>query len=454
MVKMQTYDLIVIGSGPGGYVAAIRAAQLGKKVAVIEKKAIGGTCLNVGCIPSKSYLQHSHWVLAAEEANQFGMNLTVGSIDFSKLVKRKDGVVSKLQGGIKHLFQSNQIDYMEGKAEVTAERKIKVGEKVLNGRDILLATGSRPFIPPINGIDEVDYLTTDTFFDVKTLPDKLVVIGGGIIAVELAFAMRPLGVDVTLIEVAPDILLTEDEEARQLIKKKLKKMGIKIHTAAQIDAVKTSSVNLKNGENIGFDRLLVATGRKADTTLAAQLGVELDEQKRFVKVNHHYQTNLPHVYAIGDLIGGYMLAHVASAEGIRAVEAICGQPQLPVDPTLVPRCLYTEPEVASFGLSEKEAKEKGYDVVTKKMPFAGNGKAIAGEETDGFVKIISEKQYHQILGAVIVGSHATEMIHTILGVRHAEGTVDEIASMIFAHPSLSEITGEVANSIVKKAIHG
>ncbi|WP_409972206.1 dihydrolipoyl dehydrogenase [Bacillus sp. Bva_UNVM-123] len=450
---VKQFDLVVIGAGPGGYVSAIKAAQLGQSVAVVEREKIGGTCLNVGCIPSKAYLKHAEWLLSIKEANQFGVQSTVEAIDFSKLVERKDKVVSTLQGGINHLFKQNEIAYFTGEASI-AGKTVTVNGENLRSKNILLATGSKPFVPPIAGIEEVAYLTTDTFFELRKLPKQLVIIGGGVIAVELAFAMAPLNVSVTILEVAEDILLTEDPEARAILKKKLQQLGIVVETKVNIQRVTKNSVHLQSGKTVPFKQLLLAAGRKANLALPQEIGLELDEAGRFVKVNKHYETSKKGIYAIGDMIGGYMLAHAASAEGLRAVAHMAGIPQEPLNQASIPRCIYTTPEVASFGLSEAEAKQNGYDVKVSKLPYSIIGKAIATNDTEGFVKIISEKKYNEILGAVIVGSHATETIHTLLAVKQSEGRVDELANLTFAHPTLSELTDEVSNSIISRAIHG
>lgn len=450
---MKQFDLVVIGAGPGGYVSAIKAAQLGQRVAIVEREQIGGTCLNVGCIPSKTYLKHAEWLLSIQEANQFGIQSTVEAIDFTKLVGRKDKVVRTLQGGISHLFEKNEIAYYPGEASIEGKTVTVNGEK-LRAKNILLATGSSPHVPPIAGIEEAAYLTTDTFFELRKLPKQLVIIGGGVIAVELAFAMAPLNVNVTILEVAGDILLTEDPEARNILKKKLQQLGVVVETKVNIQRVTKNSVQLQSGKTVPFDQLLLAAGRKANLALPQELGLELDEAGRFVKVNKHYETSQKGIYAIGDMIGGYMLAHAASAEGLRAVAHMAGIPQEPLNQACIPRCIYTTPEVASFGLSEAEAKQNGYDVKVSKLPYSIIGKAIATNDTEGFVKIISEKKYNEILGAVIVGSHATETIHTLLAVKQSEGRVDELANLTFAHPTLSELTGEVTNSLISKAIHG
>ncbi|MCM3672087.1 dihydrolipoyl dehydrogenase [Mesobacillus maritimus] len=449
---MKEFDLIVIGAGPGGYVPAIRAAQLGKKVAIVERKKLGGTCLNVGCVPSKALLKHSELVEEIQKANSWGIHTGEVSIDFQKLMKRKDQVVRTLAGGVEHLLNKNNIEIFQGEASVTGDLIVTVGAETLRGKDLLLATGSRPFIPPIKGLHQVNYLTTDTFFDLKELPKQLVIIGGGVISVELAFAMAPLGTNVTIIEVAPDILLTEDEDARKVIKKHLKKKKIKAITLAEIQEVTDGKVLLTDQE-ISFDTLLVATGRQPNLEVATDLNLKLDSANKFVEVNEFYETSKKHVYAVGDLIGGYQLAHAASAEGLVAVHRMNGETPQPLNQTEIPRCVYTHPEIASFGLSEDQARKSYADVKVTVTPLAGNAKAIAEGETDGFVKIISDQRYQEILGAVIVGAKATELIGEILAVKHAEGTMSELASLVHAHPAISEAIGENANALYKQAIH-
>lgn len=451
-VILKHFDLIVIGAGPGGYVAAIRAAQKGKKVAVIEKSSLGGTCLNVGCIPSKTFLQHSEWVEKIKMANLNGISAEVKHIDYKKLVERKEKVVGTLVNGIGYLFQKNNITLIRGEATVLENLVVTVNNQEFKGKDLILATGSRPFVPPIKGLDQVSYHTTDTFFDLKEQPKELVIIGGGVIGIELAFAMAPLGTKVTVVEVADDILLTEDYEAREILKRKMDKLGINYNTKATIREVTPHEVHLDN-QTIPYTNLLVVTGRKANIEVANALNLELDEKKKFIKVNSNYLTSRNHVYAIGDLIGGYQLAHAASQEGLVAVSAILNESHSTLNQEEIPRCVYTHPEIASFGLNEEQARLKGYDVLTKKMAFKSNGRAIAMGETEGFVKLITEKKYHEILGAVVVGANAAELMNQILAVKHAEGRIEELGTLVYGHPNMSETIGETAESILFKAIH-
>lgn len=444
---MKNYDLIVIGAGPGGYTAAIEAAKLGQKVAIIEKNKIGGTCLNVGCIPSKAYLKNANWVKELKTANQFGIKNELVEINFPKLVKRKDGVVSQLQSGIHYLLKKNNIDYFEGEAKIQSNHEVLVNDKQLESEFILLATGSRPFVPPITGIDTINYLTTDTFFDLRELPERVVIIGGGVIGIELAFAMAPLGTKVTVIEVASSILMTEDSEAVEIIRKRMKKLGIEIFEASKINQIRENEIILAN-QVISFDQLLISTGRKANLSLAEQLNLDLTKNNKFIDVGRYYQTSIKNIYAIGDIVDSYMLAHVASKEGIKAVRHMFGKKEQPVRKHHVPRCVYTHPEIASFGLREVEAKEQGYEVIVSKISYSANGRAIAGNETTGFIKLLADKQYHEILGGVVVGANATEIIHILLATKEAEGRLDELEKMIFAHPTLSEMIGELANEMI------
>lgn len=447
----DSYDLIVVGAGPGGYVAAIRAAQLGQKVAIVEKTNAGGTCLNVGCIPSKTLLEHGTKAHDIRKANDWGIETQGMKVNFSKLVQRKQHIVSTLTGGVKQLLKKNKVNFIKGEATVTKDLEVKVGNQSYQAKDIILATGSKPFIPPIEGLNDIKYETTDTFFDIETLPKQLAIIGGGVIATELASSMADLGVEVTMIEVNEDILLTEIEEVRELLKDHLKNQSIRILTGAKISKVTTSKVILDNHEEVSFDTLLVATGRQPNIKVAEDLDIDMDG--KFVQVDEHYQTTINHVYAIGDLVKGYQLAHSASSHGLHVVETLAGLKPTPVSPNNITRCIYTRLEAASVGLSESQAKEAGYDVSVTQSSFQGNAKALVKGEVQGFIKIVTDKVYGEVLGAFIVGPHATDLISEVLGVKASEGTMNELSNIIQPHPSLSEAIGESADAYFGKAIH-
>lgn len=448
---MDSYDLIVVGAGPGGYVAAIRAAQLGQKVAIVEKTNAGGTCLNIGCIPSKTLLEHGTKAHDIRKANDWGIETQGMKVNFSKLVQRKQHIVSTLTGGVKQLLKKNKVTFIKGEATVTKDLEVKVSNQSYQAKDIILATGSKPFIPPIEGLNDIKYETTDTFFDIETLPKQLAIIGGGVIATELASSMADLGVEVTMIEVNEDILLTEIEEVRELLKDHLKNQSIRILTGAKISKVTTSKVILDNHEDVSFDTLLVATGRQPNIKVAEDLDIDMDG--KFVQVDEHYQTTINHVYAIGDLVKGYQLAHSASSHGLHVVETLAGLKPTPVSPNNITRCIYTRLEAASVGLSESQAKEAGYDVSVTQSSFQGNAKALVKGEVQGFIKIVTDKAYGEVLGAFIVGPHATDLISEVLGVKASEGTMNELSNIIQPHPSLSEAIGESADAYFGKAIH-
>ncbi|WHI54846.1 dihydrolipoyl dehydrogenase [Mammaliicoccus lentus] len=448
---MDSYDLIVVGAGPGGYVAAIRAAQLGQKVAIVEKTNAGGTCLNVGCIPSKTLLEHGTKAHDIRKANDWGIETQGMKVNFSKLVQRKQHIVRTLTGGVKQILKKNKVTFIKGEATVTKDLEVKVSNQSYQAKDIILATGSKPFIPPIEGLNDIKYETTDTFFDIETLPKQLAIIGGGVIATELASSMADLGVEVTMIEVNEDILLTEIEEVRELLKDHLKNQSIRILTGAKISKVTTSKVILYNHEDVSFDTLLVATGRQPNIKVVEDLDIDMDG--KFVQVDEHYQTTINHVYAIGDLVKGYQLAHSASSHGLHVVETLAGLKPTPVSPNNITRCIYTRLEAASVGLSESQAKEAGYDVSVTQSSFQGNAKALVKGEVQGFIKIVTDKAYGEVLGAFIVGPHATDLISEVLGVKASEGTMNELSNIIQPHPSLSEAIGESADAYFGKAIH-
>src|SRR5699024_4409639 len=336
-----------------------------------------------------------------KKSQQWGFNTANFSVDFAQLMKQKDNVVNQLTSGVGYLLKKNKITFYQGEAEMVDDLIVQIGDEKIKGHHILLATGSKPFVPNIKGLEAIDYMTTDTFFNIQTQPKDLCIIGGGVISVELATAMAALGTKVTIIEVARDILLTEDPEARQIVNDQLIKQGIDIFSNAEIKEVKQEKVLLANDKVIPFEALLVATGRKPVVKLAKDMNLEMDESNKFVKVNKVYETSQPHVYAVGDLIGGYQLAHAAIAEGLAAVEAMDGGGK-EINHTEGTRRVYTFPEIASIGLSESQAKEAGYDVKVTYSNFSSNGKALADGETDGFLKIISEEKYQEILGAVVV----------------------------------------------------
>lgn len=352
---------------------------------------------------------------------------------------------------MKQLLKKNKVTYIEGEARISKNLKVDVNNETYQAKDIILATGSQPFIPPIDGLDQVNYETTDTFFDLEKLPKQLAVIGGGVIATELASSMADLGVRVTIIEVADDILLTEINETREMLKAHLDNQGIKILTKAKIKQVKETKIILDGQDDVSFDTLLVATGRQPNTQVAKDLNLEMDG--KFFKVNEHYETSQKHVYAIGDLIKGYQLAHAASAHGIHVVETIMNKQPSLVRQEDITRCIYTRLEAASVGLSEAQAKEAGYDVKVTQSAFQGNAKALIKGENEGFIKLVVDKKYGEVLGAFIVGPHATDIIGELLSVKASEGTIHELSQIIQPHPALLEAIGESADAFFDSAIH-
>ncbi|CCQ95562.1 Dihydrolipoyl dehydrogenase [[Clostridium] ultunense Esp] len=458
---MNKYDLIVIGGGPGGYVAAIKAAQLGGKVAVVEKEKLGGVCLNWGCIPTKTLLKTAKLyedILRGEEFGIVGIDNSDVKVDWNLLSKRKDKVVKKLVSGIYMLFKKNKVDLFEGMGKVLDKNKVEVNGEVIIGDNLIIATGAKDNLPPIDGLETVlesgKIINSKGALQLEEIPKDLVIVGGGVIAVEFATLFNSLGSKVTLIQRSNRILSSTEKEMVTTLQKYLIRKGINIVTDTKLKSVTEDGVLIDHkGEEKLFkgDKYLISLGLKPQLKGIENLNLELDS-KGFVKTNERMETNIKGVYAIGDLNGKFALAHVASAEGIVAAENIMGRDST-MNYNIVPSCIYTFPELASVGLTEEEAKEKGYDITVSKFPLAANGKALAEGETLGFAKIISDNKYGEILGVHIMASNATDMISEAIVAMQIEGTVYDVAKAIHPHPTLSEIVMEAAFGAVDKPIH-
>ncbi|WP_036131146.1 dihydrolipoyl dehydrogenase [Lysinibacillus sphaericus] len=444
---MEKFDIAIIGAGPGGYVSAIHAAKSGMKVALVERGKVGGACYNVGCIPSKILLEHSKLVQEIKRGNAWGIETNTVNVNFPRLMQRKDIVIDELLVNIEHFIESNHITFYRGEATVAKDLTLTVGVDTFVAKDIIVATGSKPFVPPFKGLETSTYYTTDTFFDMKELPEQLTIIGGGVIAVEMAFSLAPLGTKVTMLNHSEDILQTEESDARPIIREKMKKLGIELVTDFRFEHFYGNEVHTSKGIYT-YENLLFATGRRPNTEIAQQLGLDFDGH--LIAVNEHLETSQPHIYAIGDLVGGYQLAHAASAEGIHVIEHILGKTPALIDQALIPRCVYTHPEIATFGLLEEQVD--GAYTVTK-LPIRTNAKALMEGNTEGFVKLVATKEGGDILGACVVADGATEMLNAILATKNAGGTAQNLAEMIFPHPTVSEHIGDAAKAIFKKAIH-
>jgi dihydrolipoamide dehydrogenase len=457
---MSSFDLIVIGAGPGGYVCAFRAAQLGLKVALIDKRpTLGGTCLNVGCIPSKALLHSSeHYAFAKTHAAAHGIKFDGVSLDLAALLKKKDDVVTKLTGGVAALAKARKITVLTGSAKFTAANTIVVGDQSLTAKNIVIATGSTPVELPFLKFDGTTIVSSDHAINLPTVPKRLAVIGGGAIGLELGSVWARLGAEVTVVEFLPKIAAAYDDDIVRAFTRILQKQGLKIEVGAKVTGYDTHAglLNAERGaEKLSFpaDVVLVAVGRRPYTDgLGLEVaGINLDEKKR-IAVDAHLRTNVPGIWAIGDVVAGPMLAHKAEEDGVAVAEWIAGQ-HGHVNWDLVPAIVYTDPEVASVGLGEDAAKAKGIAVNVGKFNFAANGRAIAADATDGFVKIIADATTDKILGAQILGHNAGELISEIVTHMEYGGSAEDLARTIHAHPTMSEAVKEAALAVSKAALH-
>ena len=466
MADTKSFDLIVVGSGPGGYVAAIRASQLGMSVACIEDQDLGGVCLNIGCIPTKAMLTSALLANEMKNGEQHGIVAKDVTFDLAPAQERSRRVVQQMTSGIGHLFKKNKIEHIDGYGRLAGAGKVEVeknGKKeTYSASHVVLATGSRPRDLPVLKIDE-DRIWSSTGALMQTkAPDSLFIVGAGAIGMEFADVYESFGTKVTIVEGMDTILPLEDAEVSKFMQRTYKKRGMDIHTGAffQSADVKKDGVTVtfkdKKGElqTVDVDYVLSAVGRvpNSEDLGLEHVDVKLDE-RGFIVVDDQLRTNVPGVYAIGDVAGHQLLAHKASHEGIVCVEHIAGQGHGTVDYENVPNCTYCHPEVASVGLTEEQAKAAGHDIEVGKFPWVGIGRAVASGHSEGFVKIIRDTQYSEILGAHIVGPHATELIAEFVVGRHLEATVEEMEKAMHPHPTLSEGVSEGALAALGRAIH-
>jgi dihydrolipoamide dehydrogenase len=464
LTSMSDYQLLIIGAGPGGYVAAIHAAQLGAKVSVIEKVEVGGTCLNQGCIPTKTLISTAQILDKLQQATELGIDIQ-GTIkpDFTKMLARKNKVVSINVNGIKSLFKSYNIELIKGIGKFINPQTILVTlpdgtSKQITAEKIIIATGSRPSDLPNLTIDNKDIISSDGALNLSELPKRMLIIGAGVIGCEFAFLFQALGVQVTVVELMPRPLTTEDEEISLLIDRQFKKMKIPLLTGTQVTAIKkldsgTMQAELSNGTTVEIDKILVSVGRKVNTDNLglSELGIQLNKKGAII-VNDKMETNISGIYAIGDVIGKLMLAHIASAEGIVAAENAVGKNRT-MDYRVAPWGVFTNPEIGHVGLTEKEAGEQGYQVKIGRFPFRALGKAHAVNEIEGLVKLVVDSKTDQILGAHIFGAHATELIHEIAAAMQFEAGAIDLSRLIHIHPTFSEAIGEAAHDVYNLAIH-
>ncbi len=467
------YDVVVIGAGTGGYPAAIRAAQLGLTVAVVERQnALGGTCLNWGCIPTKALLEHAHALKIAQNAKEWG--LLIGDqppqIDMNRVQSRKDKIVTVLTRGIEFLFKKNKIDWIKGSARLAGPGTVEVtgGEApiTLKAREIVIATGSSARSVPGIELDRKRIITSDEAIHLREKPRSIIIMGSGPIGVEFATVFKRFGSDVTLIELLPHLVPLEDEAVSAELEKAFKKQGIAFHTSATVTAARPSAdavtvdVKMPDGtsKTMTADVLLVATGRGpvTDGLGAEEAGLAMD--RGYLVVDELLKTNVPHVSAVGDVIsfgkpGHPQLAHLSTAEGILVAERIAGHDVRPLNYDHVPKCTYSDPEIGSVGLTEKQAVARGFDVRVGSFPFQALGRARIAAETEGFVKIVADKKYDEILGVHIIGPRATELVAEAVLALRTECTVEELIRTIHAHPTMSEAMGEAAHAVHGAAIH-
>lgn len=456
----MSWDLIVIGGGPGGYTAAIRAAQLGLRTALVERDAVGGTCLNRGCIPTKALIHAAERYEEMKECETFGLRAEGVSFDYSAMCARRDQVVGQLRDGVERLLKGNKVDRITGTACILGPGRVQVGEKVLEGTNILIATGSRPALPPVPGLDLPGVLTSDDLLTGDTFYRRLAIIGGGVIGMEFAGLYRALGAEVTVLEAMDRILPTLDRELSQSLSMLTKKKGVKLCVGARVEKVEqgpdglicTYTVKDKT-ETVAADAVLVAMGRRANTDGLCAPEVDLGLDRGAIPVDDRFQTRVPGIYAIGDAVkGSIQLAHAAAAQGINAVSMLAGQ-EPPMDLSVVPSCVYVRPEIASVGRTEGQCKEAGIPVKTAKYLTGSNSRSVITDAGRGFIKVVYHGENGVILGAHLLCERATDLVGEFASTISRGETQEDMARVIHAHPTFAEAVGEAAEAGLGLSIH-
>lgn len=462
----MNYDIIVVGSGPGGYVTAIRASQLGLKTAIVERESLGGICLNWGCIPTKALLKSANVFEYLTHASDYGITVKEATADFDAMIKRSRDVASGMSNGIQFLMKKNKIDVLKGNGVIKAGKIVSVTDEAGATTDytasqaLIIATGARSRVLPNLPQDGEKIIGYRQAMTLPTQPKKLVVVGSGAIGIEFAYFYNAIGTEVTVVEYLPNIVPVEDEDVSKQLEKSFKKAGVNIMTNASVESVDTSGKGCvvtvktaKGEEKIECDVVLSAVGIEANIENIGleEVGIVVDKGR--ILVNDFYQTNIPGYYAIGDVVPGPALAHVASAEGIICVEKIAGHHPEPLNYGNIPGCTYCSPEVASVGMTEKAAKEAGYDIKVGKFPFSASGKASAAGAKDGFVKLIFDAKYGELLGGHMIGANVTEMVAELVAVRKLETTGEELIKTVHPHPTMSEAIMEAAAAAYGEVIH-
>jgi len=454
---METFDIAVIGGGPAGYVSAIKGAQLGGKVVLFEKDVVGGTCLNRGCIPTKAFIKSAETAHEAKNSAKRGVILNGEiAIDMPKVVEFKNGVVKTLTGGVAALLRSNGVTVVNGVAKMKSETEIECNGEVYTAKNTILCGGSKAIKLPFKGVDNPKVLTSDGILDVQELPEKLVIIGGGVIGCEMATAFACFGCDVTIVELLERVTANLDKDISAGITRGLKSLGVKVMTGKQVEEIADKGGKtyvIASGESYEADLILLSIGRAADLECLGALADRIKQERGKVVVDDYMRTSIPNIYAPGDINGRIMLAHPAFKMG-EAAAACCMGKEVKADLSKVPSCVYTMPEAASCGLTEEKAKEiYGDDLLVGKFPFAANGRALAGGATEGFVKVLADKKTGEIVGVHMLGGAATEMIAEACDLMTAEITIEEAADIIHSHPTCSEAFMEACADALGCCIH-